>query len=126
MFRRRLVGFASDDAFRAVFPCLSAFLVEDGVAALVVVSGSGMHFHGFAVFSHLALCSRRLPECLRYRNKLWKSFYIPQERVQQDRVTDRCVPVLQIMVKLEVIQLVRFTVAQLWHSVPQIMAKMWR
>ena len=30
MFRRRLVGFAGDDAFRAVFPCLSAFLGRRG------------------------------------------------------------------------------------------------
>ena len=47
MFRRSLVGFAGDDALR---------------------------FGWLRSSSYLALCSRRLPECLRYRNKLWKSF----------------------------------------------------
>ena len=47
-------------------------------------------------------------QCLRYRNKLWKFVYIPQERVQQHRGADRGVPVVQIMAKVEVIQLVHF------------------
>ena len=103
------------------------FWVEDGVAALVVVSGSGMHFHGFAgIFAPRACVPDDCRSASDTGTNCGSRFYIPQERVQQDRVTDRCVPVLQIVVKLEVIQLVRFTVAQLWHSVPQIMAKMWR
>ena len=45
MFRRRLVDFAGDDAFRAVFPGLSAFLGRrgGGCARRLVVSGSDMN-----------------------------------------------------------------------------------
>ena len=47
MFRRRLVDFAGDDAFRAVFPGLSAFLGRKrGWLRSSSVSGSGMN--GFA------------------------------------------------------------------------------
>ena len=52
-------------------------------------------------------------QCLRYRNKLWKFKYIPQERVQLHRGADRGVPVPQITANVYVIQLVRDTVAQI-------------
>ena len=89
------------------------FLVEEEVAALVVVSDSGMRFPGFAGLDVPRAMFPMIGGVSQIQEQFWKSFYIPHERDQQHRGTDRGVLVPLIMGKLEVIQLVRFTVAQI-------------